>query len=131
MHRSRCFCKSKKSFGKNLTPKEIIDKALGELYCPDLPTLAMINHCLEAMYEIINTPEFNESSNVKFLTIINNLLRAPYKHFQGKLYPDMGDVVNFDHIFYSYLEELISFITLTQIGWSEQYKEYCKSKMTP
>lgn len=122
---------SKRSVGKNPSARDIVNNALGQLYCFDMPLISMIDHCLEACFEIINTPEFEQSSHDKFITIAKNLIKAPSNHFQGnRLYPNMDDIVSFEHIFYSYLTELVSFIILTNIGWSEQYKEYCKSKMT-
>lgn len=123
---------SKRSYGKNKSSKEIVNQALGDLYHRDMPVKVMIMHCLHACLEICKTPEFEKTSDSKIIELITNLLTSPYDYFinhnSKSLYPKMDDVVSFEHIYDSYLSELISFILLTNIGWSDQYKEYCKLK---
>lgn len=123
----------KNTYGQDLSNAEIINLSLGELYCSNMALRDMISQCLEACIEICKTPEFGGSVEIKTKDLISNLLKAPYVYFNDpnnkKLYPDMKDVVSFDHIYDSYLSELISVILLTNISWSDQYKEYYNSKV--
>jgi hypothetical protein len=123
---------SKSSYGKNKTPIEIVTEALGELYSQNMPLKAMILHCLHACIEICNTKEFDSSSDVKTFNLITKLLTSSFDYYNdennNKLFPNMDDVVSFQQINESYLVSMINFIIFTNISWSEQYKEYCKTK---
>lgn len=123
---------TKRSFGKNKTPKEIVNQALGELYSWNMPTKAMIMHCLHGCIEICKTPEFEKEADTKTLELITALLTAPYDYYRdpnsNKLFPNLDDKVSFEFIHESQLSSLVSFIMLTNIGWSDQYKEFCKLK---
>lgn len=112
--------------------KQIVIEALGDLYSRDMTMSVMLNHCVKACLEIQNIPEFQRYYPEQKSEFVITVLMSPYFNYNSnktkRLYPDPKDQITIEEMFENMLAELLSYIRLTNIGWSDQYKNYRESK---
>lgn len=118
---------SKQNTESDINPFQLVTDALGKLYSNIMNRNVCIEHCVLACLEINNNPNFTTDTNQKNVDLLKSIMQAPVNLYENptKLYPDFSDSITFEKLYTDYLNVLISYIRLTRIGWSDQYKEYC------